>query len=140
MNNQQLCAYRKGEHSVQTVFDSDGNCIYSGKHVDRYYYEGFLIITLGDAVKRIAIAMAETFCTPWKEISEGDYWTALEDLPPEEHRDGCFRSMEYWSGDYTAHYIDNGGTYYTATRKAVSGWALYRQELATQLLEEEVAA
>jgi hypothetical protein len=64
----------------------------------------------------------EAWTTPPQEITEEQWWDALECLPPEAWKRGdhweTFRMMEYLSGTVTAHYIRKGNRYYVTNRPA----------------------
>ena len=145
MNTQTLVAYREGSYCCQTAFTPEGVCMYGTqlhgkpKKISDYIKEGYLIITHDEAVDMVAEVNAKAYGSkPWTEVSKAEYWDALECLPPENMSGGCFRTSEYLTGNYTAHYIKRANRYYTATRLAQWRWTPYLDQLDAQL--KEVAA
>jgi len=120
----------EGATNLHTIM-KNGHCIFSGKEKDDFVGARFLPVE--DAVELAEQVAIFENCLPWKEISEDEWWEALEVMPPEQwkHCGGIefFRWMEYLTGRITSHYARSGHRYFTANRLAVRSYAEYAKEI-----------
>lgn len=76
-----------------------------------------LTMTLDEACALIDARNAELFTSIEPiEITEEQFWEALEVLPPQRWKGGVFYCMEALTGSIHAMYCEAGGKYFTANR------------------------
>jgi hypothetical protein len=93
----------------------------------------FQIMTLDAALPLMEEAQKSKYCGNWQEITEEDWYDALEVLPPEKWETvrgvNIFRMSEYLAGNITAHYAKLRGKYFTRNCSTSETY----QELAEQV-------
>ena len=127
--NNPVVFYVRGETNLIDLVNEDGHGRFSGETLDeiRMRCPGVILTTMAEAHKDIEKVNEKIFSVPPEEITEEQYDEALCVLPPENYTNvgsaSGFRSMEYMTAMWTAHYAgfhkDKGGTYFTAMRRAV---------------------
>lgn len=93
----------------------NGLGLFSGRSLDQLTsdYPDIEIVEVDAAVEIMDAANRR----PVEEITQEQYWYALEVLPPENWKQipngDYFQMSEYWSGDITTYYAQLNGRYYT---------------------------
>ena len=125
------CIYQPGQRNIETAcLASDGETLKSPFTGELYSdlltelngkrEEGspeFQIMLLDSALPLMEEAQKAKYCSDWQEITEDDWYDALEVLPPEKWETvrgvNLFRISEYLTGNITAHYAKLRGKYFT---------------------------
>jgi len=115
----------------------------SASKLGGYYFESYslkplpraLPLTLDEACDLIDERDKEIYTTSKPiEISEGEFWDALEVLPPQRWKGGVFYCMEGLTGSIHAMYCEIGGRYFVANRCIVdTSNSDFKQECAAML-------
>jgi hypothetical protein len=108
--------YIEGSTSLCSFIKQNGRAAYSNQTIAEIKKENpgksVKVLRLDDAVKFVNAAQDDMFLSDWKEITEEDFHTALNCLPPENFRrvNGVviFRMSEYYTSNITAHYAALG--------------------------------
>ena len=125
------CIYQTGKTNIETAcLTGDGETLkspYTGELFSDLLTElngkreagspEFQIMPLDSAVPLMEEAQKAKYCGDWQEITEEDWYEALEVLPPEKWETvrgvNFFRMCEYLTGNITAHYAKLRGKYFT---------------------------
>lgn len=110
-----------------------------GKTLEEYMTakagQGFEVMPYEIAAPMIESAQIAEYCKPWREITEEQWWDALEVLPPEKWKTAngveIFRMSEYTSGTVTEHYARLGDRYFSANRDIRADYAGIAGEIAS---------
>lgn len=97
---------------VETVL-YDGVCPYTKKTAEEHKAEGFDILTEAEYIELFK-NYERGLCSDWKEVTEEQYWDALEVLPPKKWHDGGFYMGECYTGTLYSFYQKWHGKYYTS--------------------------
>ena len=128
-----MAIYKKGSRRLTTCV-KNGRCIYTGKSVEDFLSEGYVKISLDEAITLIE-KENDKLLKPFKEITEEAYHEALECLPPQNWRsaDGVsiFQMSEYYISNITSHYAVFDGRYFTAYRRENTPY----EEIAKEIKE-----
>jgi len=118
--NKKLCFYEKDALTiVDSVQDGTDHGFYSGETLEevRKRYPNAEIVPLDYAIEQINERKKEVdplLCPV--EITEEQYWDALEALPPMHMANGegwtTFKMSELTFMDVTSGYVNKGGKYY----------------------------
>ena len=96
--------------------------------------QGLEVMPYETAAPMIDAAQVARYCKPWREITEKEWWTNLEVLPPEKWRTvrgvEIFRMSEYLSGNITGHFARLGERYFSANRDARTEYSDMAAEIA----------
>ena len=146
MNMETFVLYKNGRTGIEAVIkhDQDGNMItmHLEKNVEDLMREDESLEILGIdiAIERIEAIREEKYGGPWLEITKEEYWDMLEVLPPENYTNTgnvtIFRMSEYTEGDYTSHFANVDGFYYSAQRRASDSITELLDELIQQMRAE----
>ncbi len=144
--------YKKGETGIQTTV-TNGLCHYTGYlrglekdlTVEEYLKEKgpeYVYISMDEAMEHIENAQSAAYVKPWEPITEEQWDTALNELPPEKWEStnevNIFRCCEYYDGLYTSHYATFRGSYYTGMRKITEKYNKIADEIKATFKEEEI--
>lgn len=145
---EQMVIYRPGDVNIQTTV-TNGFCDYTGEYVRgkgfinaqtpeefiKTLEPGYKCLPWDDALAQIEAAESEVYLTPWEEITEAEWATALETLPPEKWLTvegiNIFRMAEYDHGNITTHYARVNNRYFVAQRRITAEYS----DLATEIKE-----
>jgi len=124
------CIYQPGKTHIETAcLAEEGETLkspYTGKLFENMLRElnerrevgspEFQIMPLDEAFPMMEEARKSEYCGDWREITEDEWWGALEVLPPEKWQNvrgvEIFRMCEYLSGNITAHYAKLRGKFF----------------------------
>lgn len=125
------CIYQPGQTNIDTAcLADDGETLkspYTGELFSDLLAElngkrkvgspEFQIMPLNSALPLMEEAQKAKYCSDWQEITEEDWYDALEVLPPEKWETvrgvNLFRMCEYLTGNITAHYAKLRGKFFT---------------------------
>ena len=114
----------------------DGKSPYSGKTREEYIAEGYIAVSLDEAMKIVDENEEKLYIKPWTEITESRWWQSLEELPPVRYQsvDGIefFFCSEAYSGNIHTCYCNINDKYYSAMRRLTTSYANMIVELKEQ--------
>lgn len=94
---------------------------YLGKTKEYYLDKGYMVLPQEEGSKILYENDEALYIEEWKEISESNYWRALEELPPLKQRTVQKVSFFFCSEAYTSNihscYCNVGEKYYAAMRR-----------------------
>lgn len=121
LHNAKEAIYKPGEVHLQDVVtevNGEKYAAYAGRPVELYTKQGFLILSIDEALDKITKAQEQRYCTGWEEVDQETYDEALEILPPQKWQTvrgvNIFRMCEYTCSNITRHYAALNGRYFRA--------------------------
>lgn len=115
--------------SIQTVCEN-GKCVYYGKPEKWYLENGYQLYTEA-GLDILFEERRKEMSKDWVEVSEEDYYDALEVLPPLKWYDGGFYISEATWADMHAFYIKYNGKYYSSCQSVFDK----REDIVNKLKE-----
>jgi len=79
---------------------------YSGRSAEEFKQQGFIVLPEEEAFKIIKKNIEDKYLTAWEEITEDQYWDALETLPPLNFTKTAYGEL-FWFREFTALDITN---------------------------------
>jgi hypothetical protein len=120
------CFYLPGETHIHAFITRKGTLTDTQHSVRQYKnrhpkYANASVVPFSLALQEIKKAEETRYCTPTTEITEDQFYEALNILPPEDFRttgnQTAFRMSEYFMSDINSHYLAMDGKYYTSRRR-----------------------
>lgn len=132
LNNKELVIKDKNA-TIATTILVNGISIYSKKTKQQFLDEGCLVMSYNDGLELISHNEDITYLKEWSEITESQWWYALEVLPPLKHShiDGheFFFCSEAYIGNIRSCYCAVGDKYYTAMRRTTTSYEMMVDEI-----------
>lgn len=132
LNTKELVLKDKNATIVAAIL-VNGISIYSKKTKEQFLDEGYLAMSYHDGFELISHNEDIAYLKEWSEITESQWWYALEMLPPLKHAhiDGheFFFCSEAYTGNIHSCYCAVGNKYYTAMRRTTTSYEVMVDEI-----------
>lgn len=125
MQNKERTVMKEGSLFLETVLVNDEPSL-QGFTEEQYIEKGFLVLPIEDAEKQLQRNQETAFIDTWEEITEDEYFVALEVLPPKRYEsieDATF----FMHSEATISIIHRvfccyKGRYFSANRKTTTSY------------------